>query len=89
MDNSIVAMTGGQPTMVTDENLVNMIAGIGVDRAHIRVIRPLARSLDQNVQTIQEELDYPGLSVIISRRECVTYYKEIKTAQRSREGEEQ
>ncbi len=89
MDNSIVAMTGGQPTMVTDENLVDMISGIGLDRAHIRVIRPLARNLDQNVKTIQEELDYPGLSVIISRRECVTYYKEIKTAQRAREGEEQ
>ncbi len=89
LDNSIVAMTGGQPTMVTDQKLLDMIAGMGVDRAHIRVIRPLAKNLDENVKTIQEELDHPGLSVVVSRRECVTYYKEIKTAQRSREGDEQ
>jgi indolepyruvate ferredoxin oxidoreductase alpha subunit len=30
LDNSIVAMTGGQPTMATDEEVVDLVAGLGV-----------------------------------------------------------
>jgi len=87
LDNSIVAMTGGQPTMVTDEAVVQIVAGLGVPPEHIKVIKPLPRSLEENVKVVRQEIEYRGLSVIISRRECVTYYKEIKTAQRNREGE--
>jgi indolepyruvate ferredoxin oxidoreductase alpha subunit len=87
LDNSIVAMTGGQPTMVTDQAMVQIVAGLGVPAEHIKVIKPLPRSLDENVRVVRQEIEYRGLSVIISRRECVTYYKEIKTAQRNREGE--
>lgn len=87
LDNSIVAMTGGQPTMVTDQAMVQIIAGLGVPPEHIKVIKPLPRSLEQNVRAVREEIEYTGLSVIISRRECVTYYKEIKTSKRNREGE--
>ncbi len=87
LDNSIVAMTGGQPTMVTDQAMVQIVAGLGVPPEHIKVIKPLPRSLEENVRVVRQEIEYRGLSVIISRRECVTYYKEIKTAQRNREGE--
>lgn len=87
LDNSIVAMTGGQPTMVTDQAMVQIVAGLGVPPEHIKVIKPLPRSLEENVRVVRQEIEYCGLSVIISRRECVTYYKEIKTAQRNREGE--
>jgi len=87
LDNSIVAMTGGQPTMVTDQAMVQIVAGLGVPAEHIKVIKPLPRSLEENVKVVRQEIEYHGLSVIISRRECVTYYKEIKTAQRNREGE--
>jgi len=87
LDNSIVAMTGGQPTMVTDQMIVQIVAALGVPPEHIKIIKPLPRSLEENVGVVRQEIEYRGLSVIISRRECVTYYKEIKTAQRSREGE--
>ncbi len=87
LDNSIVAMTGGQPTMATDQAVVEIVEGLGVPAEHIKVIKPLPRSLDENVRVVRQEIEYRGLSVIISRRECVTYYKEIKTAQRNREGE--
>ncbi|MFB3905580.1 MAG: thiamine pyrophosphate-dependent enzyme [Acidobacteriota bacterium] len=87
LDNSIVAMTGGQPTMVTDQAMVQIVAGLGVPAEHIKIIKPLPRSLQENVSVVRQEIEYCGLSVIISRRECVTYYKEIKTAQRDREGE--
>lgn len=78
LDNSIVAMTGGQPTMVTDDEVVNLVAGLGVARAHIRIVEPTAHKKHQTVATIREELAYNGLSVIVSRRACVTYAKEIK-----------
>jgi len=78
LDNSIVAMTGGQPTMVTDDEVVNLVAGLGVPRAHIRIVEPTAHKKHQTVATIREELAYDGLSVIVSRRACVTYAKEIK-----------
>ena len=42
-----------------------------MDERHLRVITPLARSLEANVQVIKEEIAHRGLSVIVSVRECV------------------
>jgi indolepyruvate ferredoxin oxidoreductase alpha subunit len=78
LDNSIVAMTGGQPTMATDEEVVDLVAGLGVSRAHIRIVEPTAHKKQQTMATIREELAHVGLSVIVARRACVTYAKEIK-----------
>lgn len=84
LDNSIVAMTGGQPTMATDEQVVNLVAGLGVKRDHIRVITPVPQKQKENVAVIQEELAHEGLSVIIARRACVTFAKTIKELERER-----
>jgi indolepyruvate ferredoxin oxidoreductase alpha subunit len=84
LDNSIVAMTGGQPTMATDEEVVNLVAGLGVPREHIRVVSPVPKNKDENVRVIREEIAYQGLSVIIARRACVTYAKVIKQHRRER-----
>ncbi len=78
LDNSIIAMTGGQPTMASDEEVVDMVAGLGVARAHIRVIEPTVHKMARNVEVIREEIAHPGLSVVVARRACVTYAKEIK-----------
>jgi indolepyruvate ferredoxin oxidoreductase alpha subunit len=78
LDNSIVAMTGGQPTMATDEEVVDLVAGLGVPRKHIRIVEPTAHKKQQTIATIREELAHTGLSVIVARRACVTYAKEIK-----------
>ncbi|MBP9736637.1 MAG: hypothetical protein KBD82_13480 [Rhodoferax sp.] len=78
LDNSIVAMTGGQPTMATDEEVVDLVAGLGVARKHIRIVEPTAHKKHQTMATIREELAHQGLSVIVARRACVTYAKEIK-----------
>ena len=82
LDNSIVAMTGGQPTMATDEEVVDLVAGLGVPRAHIRIVAPSVHKKDETMAIIREELPYPGLSVIIARRACVTYAKQIKEQKR-------
>jgi indolepyruvate ferredoxin oxidoreductase alpha subunit len=84
LDNSIVAMTGGQPTMATDEQVVDLVAGLGVPRERIRIVSPVPQKKAENVRLIREEIDKPGLSVIIARRACVTYAKVIKEHRRER-----
>jgi indolepyruvate ferredoxin oxidoreductase, alpha subunit len=71
MDNFIVAMTGGQRTLLGSQNLERVVTGIGVDPAHVRVLRPLPKNTEENARIIREEIEYHGLSVIIARRECV------------------
>lgn len=84
LDNSIVAMTGGQPTMATDEEVVDLVAGLGVPREHIRIVAPSPHKKDETIATIREELAYQGVSVIVARRACITYAKEIKEFKRER-----
>jgi indolepyruvate ferredoxin oxidoreductase alpha subunit len=84
LDNSIVAMTGGQPTMATDEQVVDLVAGLGVPRERIRVVTPVPNKKDENVRILREEIAFQGLSVIIARRACVTYAKVIKEHRRER-----
>jgi indolepyruvate ferredoxin oxidoreductase alpha subunit len=84
LDNSIVAMTGGQPTMATDEQVVDLVAGLGVPRERIRVVSPVPQKKAENVRIIRDEIARPGLAVIIARRACVTYAKVIKEHRRER-----
>jgi len=84
LDNSIVAMTGGQPTMTTDAEVVDLVAGLGVPREHIVVVSPARKTMDDTVRVIRDEIAYRGLSVIIARRACVTYARTIKEIQRER-----
>ncbi|MBM3285317.1 MAG: indolepyruvate ferredoxin oxidoreductase subunit alpha, partial [Candidatus Aminicenantes bacterium] len=78
LDNSTVAMTGGQPSYASGERLLRMIEGLGVPREHIRVIEPLPRNMEKNVNIIKEELTYHGLSVIVAVRECVVEARKKK-----------
>lgn len=79
-DNSTTGMTGGQKSQATGR-IESICAGIGVDRAHIRVITPLKKNHEENVQIMKEEFDYKGLSVVIASREC------IQTATRKKKSE--
>lgn len=71
LDNSIVAMTGCQTTMLPSSQLELAVRGIGVDPAHIRVIDTKPNMIEQNAGIILEEAEYRGLSVIIMVRECL------------------
>jgi indolepyruvate ferredoxin oxidoreductase, alpha subunit len=71
LDNSTVAMTGGQPSYASGERLLRMIEGLGVPKEHIRVIEPLPKNLEKNAGVIREEIDYNGISVIVAVRECL------------------
>jgi indolepyruvate ferredoxin oxidoreductase alpha subunit len=71
LDNATVAMTGGQPSYGSGQRLLSIIEGVGVPKEHIRVIEPLPKNHEKNVQLMKEEMDYRGLSVIVAVRECI------------------
>ncbi len=78
LDNGTTAMTGGQPTLLSSPRIQELVRGVGVDPAHLRVITPLRRHTPENARIIREELEHRGLSVIIALRECVQTAKEKK-----------
>ncbi len=71
LDNSIVAMTGCQPTMLPSSQLESAILGIGVEREHVRVIEALPGKVEENAKILMEEAEYRGVSVVIFVRECL------------------
>ncbi|WP_457615751.1 thiamine pyrophosphate-dependent enzyme [Lutibacter sp.] len=76
-DNSAIAMTGAQDSSASGR-LLSICEGIGVEKEHIKVITPLHKNLEENINTIREELNYKGVSVIVSQRPCVQLPKEKK-----------
>ncbi len=84
LDNSTTGMTGGQDSAGFGR-LDEIVAGLGVEKEHIRVIKPLRRWHEENVKVFDEELEYNGVSVIIARRECVqTLAKRMKLKYRQK-----
>lgn len=73
-DNLTTGMTGGQDSAGTGK-LENICAGVGVDPAHIRVVVPLPKNMEEIKQTLREEVAYKGVSVVIPRRECIQTFK--------------
>jgi indolepyruvate ferredoxin oxidoreductase alpha subunit len=70
LDNEITGMTGGQESLAFGR-IEALCAGIGVEKEHIRVLSPLARNHAENVRIAREEIDWPGVSVLIARRACI------------------
>ncbi|MDR1654401.1 MAG: indolepyruvate ferredoxin oxidoreductase, partial [Treponema sp.] len=71
LDNSIVAMTGCQDTMVPSDRLEALIRGLGVDPDHLVVLETKKQLVEENAKLLRKEIEYPGLSVVIFRRECL------------------
>lgn len=79
LDNSTTGMTGGQE--YTGVGRIEAVCkALGVEEKHIRIITPLPKQHEENVQVFKEEIAYEGVSVIIPRRECVqTLKKKLKS----------
>lgn len=73
-DNLTTGMTGGQDSQGTGK-LEAICSGLGVDPAHIRVVVPLPKNMEEIKQTLREEVAYNGVSVVIPRRECIQTFK--------------
>ncbi len=69
-DNLTTGMTGGQDSQGTGK-IEQICLGLGVDPAHLRTIDSLPKNREEMKQMFIEEFNYPGLSVIVSRRECI------------------
>jgi len=76
-DNSAVAMTGAQESAAMGR-LYDIAKGLGVEEEHLKVIIPLKKYHNKNVEIIKKELDYQGVSLIIAQRPCVTMSNEKK-----------
>jgi indolepyruvate ferredoxin oxidoreductase alpha subunit len=71
LDNSIVAMTGCQPTMVPSENLRALLLGCGVKREHLLELEARKHLVEENAARLKAEIEYRGLSVVVFKRECL------------------
>ncbi len=69
-DNETTAMTGGQDSAGTGK-IERICIALGVEPEHVRTIIPLPKNHEEMTRIIREEIEYPGVSVIVSRRECI------------------
>jgi len=86
LDNETVAMTGLQPTVLPEGRLYPIIEGLGVDPAHVHTVDVTPRGADELAALIREEMEHPGLSVIVAVRECIEATKMHRRERRAAEG---
>ena len=81
-DNLTTGMTGGQDSAGTGR-LEQICCGLGVAPEHVRVVVPLPKNMEEIKQVLREEIDFPGPSVVIARRECIqTLKRHLKAAKK-------
>ncbi|MDH5412586.1 MAG: thiamine pyrophosphate-dependent enzyme [Flavobacteriaceae bacterium] len=76
-DNSAIAMTGAQESSAVGR-LHNICLGIGIHPDHLKTMIPLKKNHEKNVELLRNELQYKGVSVIISERPCVRLSRDKK-----------
>ena len=82
-DNLTTGMTGGQDSAGTGR-LEQICYGVGVPHEHVRVVVPLPKNMEEIKNVLREEIDYPGTSVVIARRECIqTLKRHLKAAKKN------
>lgn len=89
LDNSIVAMTGCQKTILPSSQLEPLILGLGVEKEHLRVLATNPSQIDENAKIIAEEAEYEGVSVIIMVRECLEAFRLRNKAKKAQEAKAQ
>jgi indolepyruvate ferredoxin oxidoreductase alpha subunit len=80
LDNSVVAMTGGQTTILPSTSLETLVKGLGVEPEHVVVLEAHRRREEENTAAIRKEIEYPGVSVVIAVRECIESLREKNKA---------
>ena len=73
-DNLTTAMTGGQDSAGTNK-FEQICLGLGVEPEHVKVVVPLPKNMEDIKQTMRDEINYKGVSVIIPRRECIQTFR--------------
>jgi indolepyruvate ferredoxin oxidoreductase alpha subunit len=80
LDNSIVAMTGCQETILPSAKLRGLIAGCGVPAERIVELEAKRSLVDENAAALRAAIEHRGLSVVIFRRECLEAARKRITA---------
>ncbi len=87
LDNATVAMTGGQETFATGEDLIKLLVGLGVKKEHLVEIEPIKRDHKKNVEILRREINHRGLSVIVARRPCIQITRKAVSDQKKKDRE--
>lgn len=69
-DNLTTGMTGGQDSQGTGK-IEKICLGLGANPEHLHTIDSLPKNHDEMVALFKSAIDYHGLSVVVSRRECI------------------
>ena len=85
LDNSIVAMTGCQETIIPSEKLSRLILGLGVNPEHFLELETTNRLIEENAGKLKKEIEYRGLSVVIFRRECLEAFRKRRSVKEKSE----
>jgi indolepyruvate ferredoxin oxidoreductase alpha subunit len=75
LDNSVVAMTGCQETIIPSEKLSGLILGLGVKQEHLLELEAKPNLIEENAARLKKEMEYRGLSVVIFKRECLEAFR--------------
>lgn len=78
LDNEATAMTGGQEPLLHSGRLAEVVRGLGVPADHFHVLRAHPSQLEKNEAILRREVDHPGLSVLLLKRECIETLKRKK-----------
>jgi indolepyruvate ferredoxin oxidoreductase alpha subunit len=79
LDNSVVAMTGCQETIIPSEKLAALILGLGIKPEHFLELEAKPNLIEENAARLKEEMEYRGLSVVIFKRECLEAFRKRRT----------
>ncbi|MBK8974862.1 MAG: indolepyruvate ferredoxin oxidoreductase [Planctomycetes bacterium] len=89
LDNQTVAMTGTQPTVLSDARLGPVITGLGVPPEHCHVVHAHPKHRHEFAELVKREVAHQGLSVIVVQRECIVAARRHKEERRQQaHGEE-
>ncbi|MDE6549163.1 MAG: indolepyruvate ferredoxin oxidoreductase [Muribaculaceae bacterium] len=69
-DNLTTGMTGGQDSQGTGK-IEEICLGLGVNADHLHTIDSLPKNHDEMVSLFKQAIEHKGLSVVVSRRECI------------------
>ncbi len=77
-DNEVVAMTGGQPSAIPSSRMKPLLLGLGADPDHLHILDTHPKTVERNAEILRHEIDHPGLSVIVTVRECIETARDRK-----------
>jgi indolepyruvate ferredoxin oxidoreductase alpha subunit len=69
-DNETTGMTGGQASAALGR-IASICRGLGVAPEHLHGIVPLRKNHEEMKELIRNEIEFPGVSVIVPCRECI------------------